>query len=326
MCERNGGSRSFFKVRGSLFLLALFILVGGSFQALSDNRKEVSRIFTVRPGPWTHTGIQLKKDDHLSVTAKGALKFPKDMWGGHTTGPDGFYELGFTSWNLKGKVGDNGRIQELGEWGSILADQDGELLLAPTHTYEPDPAAGAKISGSFTVTVTGRLGPGPLENPLVAGLVAGAVSAFVNSALVFQKPSRKPSDKKDRDDEANYILDVRTENERLYLVADEKDRLWIYAQITCDKPSVNTQALTQDIAFRFEGDYAEWMHILSTTFVDGRKSVLIAAKPPSEGAGVREGASVRLIVVGHTEDGEEILAPASLELLGELKLDLDVLG
>ncbi|MBI5685813.1 MAG: hypothetical protein HZC54_12125 [Verrucomicrobia bacterium] len=161
---------------------------------------------------------------------------------------------------------------------------------------------------------------------VVAGTAATVISGLVNGALIFQRPTRKPPGEDSGEEETRYTMDVRTEGERTQLIADGEDRLWIYAQISCNKPSVDSRALTQAIGFSFGGSkYADWMKTLSTQFTGGYKAVLVAAKPPTENAEVEEGATVTVNVSGRTADGEEFEVPVKLDLSGELKLDLEVL-
>ncbi|MBC8106140.1 MAG: hypothetical protein H7Z14_06085 [Anaerolineae bacterium] len=104
--------------------------------------------FDCRPGGWTSTGIMLTKDSSIAIKAEGKLTRGKD-W---STGPGGYYHLGFQAWTFKAKVGK--RLIDIGAGGTIWGEE-GELLLAPTYTYDPAAEEG-KTEGSITATVTGK--------------------------------------------------------------------------------------------------------------------------------------------------------------------------
>lgn len=157
----------------------------------------------------------------------------------------------------------------------------------------------------------------------IAGTTASAINVLVNGALVFQQPG-KPG--KDGEEPAQYTMDIRTEGERTSIIADGDDRLWVYAKIMCSKASVNAQGLTNAISFTFGGGkYAGWMSVKSTQSHSGYKAVLLACTPPNPDAEVEDGATVDLTVAGTTAEGEPMQGTVSLQIEGELKLDLDVL-
>ena len=111
------------------------------------NTSEV-KIFNVKPGQWLSTGIQLKKGQNFSITAKGTVKREKDR----TWGPDGYYFIGFMAYTLKALVGD--KLFEIGSDGSGTAPVDGVLKLGITSTYEKINPGDSKLQGSFVATVT----------------------------------------------------------------------------------------------------------------------------------------------------------------------------
>lgn len=298
---------------GSLLLMIVTASFGFAQVVAAKEPKEGKRTFTVQVGPWTHTGIMARKGQYFGVTAEGSLKFPKDMWGGHTTGPGGFYELGFTSWNLKGKVGEKGRIQELGSSGGISADEDGEVLLAPTHTYEPNPAVFGKITGSFRVVVTGQMDAGPLGSPLGAGVAAVVISALINGLVVLQRPPRKPPGDERTEDDTEYRLEIRTEDKRTDIAADGEERLCIYAQVTCNKPELSTAEMTDSIRFTAEAPNVDWLKLGAPQMVSGSKAISIRARPPYEDAELLDdSACVRVSAI---ISGEPVSVPVKLQLL-----------
>jgi hypothetical protein len=103
--------------------------------------------FDVRPGAWTHTGVQAKKGDSFSVTATGTLTRGANKWG-----PNGYYVLGFMAFNLHAKVGGGG-VQDISSSGTVYADADGEVLLGTALTYEPKASDAKDVQGSFSATL-----------------------------------------------------------------------------------------------------------------------------------------------------------------------------
>lgn len=113
---------------------------------LVKNTSEV-KVFNVRPGAWLSTGIQLKKGQQYSITAKGTVTREKDR----TWGPDGYYLVGYMAHSLKALIGD--KLVEIGSSHSGTAPVDGELKLGITWTYEGINPADSKHKGSFVATV-----------------------------------------------------------------------------------------------------------------------------------------------------------------------------
>lgn len=109
------------------------------------------RIFSVRPGQWLSTGIQLKKGQSFDITATGTIKADAS-WMNREWGPGGFYWLGFMAYTLKGMVG--GKLIDIGGGSGGTAPEDGVLQLGITRTYEKINAEDSRFQGSFKVTVT----------------------------------------------------------------------------------------------------------------------------------------------------------------------------
>jgi hypothetical protein len=174
----------------------------------------------------------------------------------------------------------------------------------------------------------------------IAGTAATVISVLVNGALVFQRssgnqqpvssgggtiPGRASSTEEPMQEPTHYTLDVRTENERTSLVADDQDRLWVYAKLTCLKGLVKTD-LTKLVSMTIGGEYAGWVSVRQAAFSEGYKAVLLGAKPPRAEAELKDEASVILLFSAATADGETIEGPITVQLRGELNLDLEVLA
>jgi hypothetical protein len=159
----------------------------------------------------------------------------------------------------------------------------------------------------------------------IAGTAATAINVLVNGALVFQQPGKSTENGGDGQDAPQYTMDVRTENERTSLVADDVDRLWVYAKLTCVKGPVTTD-LTGGISFYLSGQYADWVSIRQNSSMEGYKAILLGAKPPNEGAKLEDNAKVTVQVSGTTTEGEPINGPVTIDLEDELKLDVTILA
>lgn len=179
---------------------------------------------------------------------------------------------------------------------------------------------GDDFTRDFRRLEDGMRTPGWAET--IAGTTATVISALVNGALVFQRSS---GERREGEDQARYTMDVRTENERTSLVADDQDRLWVYANLKCVKGAVESD-LTATVSFSFIGEYANWVSIRSTQFTGGYKAVLLAAKPPSPDAELAEGANVTVLASGTTAEGERIDVPVTIELDGDLEMKVTILS
>jgi hypothetical protein len=159
----------------------------------------------------------------------------------------------------------------------------------------------------------------------IAGTAATVISGLVNGALVFQRtPLNPPSE--GQEEPARYKMDVRTEDERTSLAADRMDRLWLYAQLSCSKPSVDSQALTAAIQFTFDGTYAAWVSIKNSQSISGYNAVQLAADPPSPDDELPDDATVTVLVSGATAQGEPIQVPVTISLESEPDMDIEVLS
>lgn len=156
----------------------------------------------------------------------------------------------------------------------------------------------------------------------IAGTAATAINVLVNGALVFQQPGKGGENGQDA---SQYTMDVRTENERTSLVADDVDRLWVYAKLTCVKGAVTTD-LTDGISFSLSGQYADWVSIRQTLSTNGYKAVLLGAKPPNEDAELEDNANVTVQVSGATAEGEPIQGPVTISLQSEPRMEVDILA
>ena len=86
---------------------------------------------------------------------------------------------------------------------------------------------------------------------LVPG-VAGLVWVIYKGAKIGRTNSKKDSQRK------QYLLDVGTQDNRTSLSADG-EMLWVYAQVRCNRPEVDTAALTAALTFAPEGADANWL-------------------------------------------------------------------
>lgn len=160
----------------------------------------------------------------------------------------------------------------------------------------------------------------------IAGTTATVINGLVNGALIFQTTTRRPRGPEEPEDNTHYTLDVRTEGERTTLAADGDDRIWVYGQLSCDKPAVDCAALTRALSFTFGGAQAGWMSIKSEQFTDGFKAVQLVATPPTPETEVPPDATVVVTVSGRTADGDQVQVPVNLRLEEGLKMEVEILS
>lgn len=156
----------------------------------------------------------------------------------------------------------------------------------------------------------------------IAGTAATVINVLVNGALIFQQPGKSGDNGQDA---PRYTMDIRTENERTSLVADDVDRLWVYGKLTCVKGAVTTD-LTGGLSFSLSGQYTDWVSIRQTASTGGYKAILLGAKPPNEGAKLEDNAKVTVQVSGTTTEGDPINGPVTIDLEEELKLHVTILA
>jgi hypothetical protein len=88
--------------------------------------------------------------------------------------------------------------------------------------------------------------------------------------------------------------------------------LWVYAQVRCNKPEVETVALTSNLTFTAEGTDAKWLSLGLAQRTDGFKSVPVRAWPPSENAQPAEGRAT--VMVSAMIEGTKVDGPVKLNL------------
>lgn len=116
-----------------------------------------------------------------------------------------------------------------------------------------------------------------------------------------------------REEEAKeYELDIRTQDDRTSLNTDGEDLLWVYAQVRCNKPEVNTEVLTSDLTFTAEGADSKWLLLGAPQRTSGFKTVPVRAWPPSENAQLVD--SKATVTVSAIIEGSRISGPVDLEL------------
>ena len=119
--------------------------------------------FTVRPGGWFSTGLQLRKGQTVDITVTGSLQWPGN---GAPFGPNGnLIAGGITGYVASSRVGNSAR-QHIGTAGTVTPDADGELQLAmprcgPCYTNHGGEVIAfgdidGQLQGTFTFTVRAR--------------------------------------------------------------------------------------------------------------------------------------------------------------------------
>ncbi|MBF6650993.1 hypothetical protein [Methylobacter sp. BlB1] len=140
---------------------------------------------------------------------------------------------------------------------------------------------------------------------------------------VLYKLARKGR-KKREEEPKEYELDIRTQDDRTNLTTDGEDLLWVYAQVRCNKPEVNTEALTSGLAFTAEGTDSKWLLLGAPQSTNGFKAVPVRAWPPSEDAQLAEGEAK--VTVSAVIETKRISGPVTIRLEDEPQLKVSILG
>lgn len=156
------------------------------------------------------------------------------------------------------------------------------------------------------------------------GIATGAgtiITILVNGATVAQ--SFGPSREGEEGDEEppRYTLDIRTDGMRTTLLADGEETLWLYAQVRCDKPEVDTASLTAGLRFVAVGPNSDWLLLGPSQPSGGFKAVPVRARPPSPTAQLLDPTAT--VAVSGLIEGELAQGPVELTLEeGDLGLDI----
>lgn len=125
----------------------------------------------------------------------------------------------------------------------------------------------------------------------------------------FTKANKDKESKKQTD----YLLHLKTVDERTTLNADGADILWIYAIIVCTDPKVNTTAVTSTLTFTPDGPNAAWLIFdKEPQMISGFKVASVRAWPPSYKARLENGEA--RILVSSSIEGQVLSGSISLGL------------
>ena len=121
------------------------------------------------------------------------------------------------------------------------------------------------------------------------------------------------------EEEKKYFLDIVTQNQRTTIAANGKDQLWIFGQVTCTDPEVDTSGLTRSLGFTPGGPNAEWLSLGDMQMSGDSKAVCVTASPPAPEASLQEGGV--FVRVGTMIEGKPVSGDVQLELVPELILE-----
>jgi len=107
------------------------------------------------------------------------------------------------------------------------------------------------------------------------------VVALVNGIRVLPPLLIRPAKNGRRRKKKKYTLDVRTEDGRTEIYCDGEDLLWIFAKVSCNKPSINTSSITSTINFSVSGPNSDWLDLGKPQYRKGYRAIPARAWPPS---------------------------------------------
>ena len=118
----------------------------------------------------------------------------------------------------------------------------------------------------------------PKTNTWVIWVLVPVAGGLIWVIYKVAKKAGTNSNKNDR--RKQYWLDVGTQDNRLALNADGEDELWVYAQVRCNQPEVDTAAITSALTFTVEGVDAGWLMLGPPVMANGFKTLPVRARPP----------------------------------------------
>jgi hypothetical protein len=155
--------------------------------------------------------------------------------------------------------------------------------------------------------------------PVLAGTGATIVSVLINGNEVIRtliNPRSDGGDTPSGEEPTHYSLDIRTQDrsrlQRSSLAADGEDALWIYVQVECNKPKIDTATLTSGVQFLAMPPNADWLQIADIQMLGGYKVAMIRARPPAPNANLVSSEAV--VGVLAWLEGRQITAPVPLTL------------
>lgn len=122
--------------------------------------------------------------------------------------------------------------------------------------------------------------------------------------------------KEEEEERAEYTLNISTQDaekvQRTYVGADDEDFIWVYAQVSCNKPEINTASITRAMVFTKEGPDAPWVVLGEPRMVQGYKVVAVKSRPPFPDAELTSEQAT--VAVSATIEGEQIRGPVDISI------------
>jgi hypothetical protein len=153
------------------------------------------------------------------------------------------------------------------------------------------------------------------------GTVAGTVvTILINGVVIAQTILRPKGEEVEEGEEegerTEYTLDIRVQDQdqvqRTNLATDEKDLLWVYGQVRCNKPEIDTASMTEAMSFAKRGPNASWLVMGKARMRDGFKAVPVRARPPNPEA-LLAGENATILISVPIED-QRVSGPVELQL------------
>ncbi|MBN1104636.1 MAG: hypothetical protein JXL84_14560, partial [Deltaproteobacteria bacterium] len=143
--------------------------------------------------------------------------------------------------------------------------------------------------------------------------------AAISQVLIKQREEGEEGEEGEPEEEKKYFLDIVTQNQRTTIAANGKDQLWIYGQVTCTDPEVDTAGLTRSLGFTPGGPNAEWLRLGDMQMSGESKAVCVTASPPAPEASLQDGGA--FVRVGTMIEGKVVSGDVQLELVQELIME-----
>ncbi len=137
------------------------------------------------------------------------------------------------------------------------------------------------VHGPVSIDDISSGGLGDLIIPVVIG-AGGLIGAGLAGAAVIKTLQGRKNGQEKEEEPEEYTLYVSAREGKTRLIADSRDAVYIYAQVRCDKPEVDTTALTQSIRFSPGGADGRRLAMSQPMMTGGYQAVTVQAQPQSE--------------------------------------------
>ena len=161
-------------------------------------------------------------------------------------------------------------------------------------------------------------GVGVIATVLVNGAAIATIVLSPPQTVSQGASGGEGGDGQPQDPPKQYFLNILTQDYRTSLKTDGQDSLWVYAQVSCSDPNVDTTGLTAAVHFHAAGDNAAWLIPGAPTRNGGYAAIEVRAQPPAPGAQLAGAGAA--VVASTMIEGTVVSGTVPLQLASEVQL------